>query len=106
MILNSMFYLETRPLKKIALLFTIPCGILPIMMAIAGMMSTPVSPLIFKYDFLLFGVLYLIYCYGLFLSWKVHRKWVPAALLTVHLVVLSGFVSWGATSVDGICFCR
>jgi hypothetical protein len=85
---DSHFYSEKEPFKKIALLFTIPCAILPVIMATAGLMSIPFAPLLFKYDFIVFGVLYLVYTYGLFLSWQMHRTWLPFSVFALHLATL------------------
>ncbi len=38
------------------------------MIATAGLMSTPFTPLFFKLDFILFAGAYFLYIYGLFLS--------------------------------------
>jgi hypothetical protein len=92
MILDTLFYSEKKPFKKIALLFTIPCAILPVMLATAGLLSTPFAPLFFEHDYLLFGAIYTLYFYGLFLSWQMHKKWVPFILLLVHLLFVLAFI--------------
>jgi hypothetical protein len=92
MIKDFLFYSERRPFRKMALLFTIPCAILPIMIASAGIMTIPFSPLLFKYDFVLFGMVYMVYGYGLFLSWQVHRKLLPILIFVFHLIALSTFI--------------
>jgi hypothetical protein len=92
MILDALFYSEKKPIRKIALLFTIPCAILPIMLATAGLLSTPLNPLFFEHDYLIFGAIYLVYFYGLFLSWQTHRKWIPFALFLVHLLFVFAFI--------------
>lgn len=83
---DSLFYTERDLLKKTALLFTIPCAILPILMATAGFLSIPFTPLFFKYDFILFGCIYALYGYGLFVSWQAHKNLVPFLIFLLHLV--------------------
>lgn len=91
MITDFTFYLEIKLVKKVALLVVIPCAILPIMMAAAGIMSIPFTPFLFKYDFVLFSMLYLIYGYGLYLSWEIHRKVLPFFIFLSHLFVLVAY---------------
>jgi hypothetical protein len=92
MITDSLFFSEKKPLKKIALLFTIPCAILPAILATAGLMSIPFKPLFFKYDFFVFGASHIVYAYGLFLSWQLHRTCLPFGLFALHLVSLFLYV--------------
>ncbi|MBS1666969.1 MAG: hypothetical protein JST58_06300 [Bacteroidetes bacterium] len=91
MVIDSIFYSQNKPIKKIALLLTIPCAIVPIMMATAGIMSIPFSPIFFRYDFILFGILYLWYAFGLLLSWRVHRHWIPISFFLCHVGLLFSF---------------
>lgn len=84
---DSLFYSERGLLRKTALLFTIPCAILPILMATAGFLSMPFTPLFFKYDFILFSCVYALYGYGLFVSWQTHKSLVPFFIFMPHLVV-------------------
>lgn len=95
MIIDSLFHRENKPLRKLAFLVTIPCAILPILIATAGFMSIPFEPLFFKNDIYLFSFIYLVYTYGLFLSWQYHRKWTPAILFAIHLISQFAFVKWG-----------
>lgn len=76
------------PLRKAALLITIPCAIFPILMAAYGMIQPEGEELLFRYDRLFFGIIYLLYGYGLYLSWQVHRKLTPALVFIVHLVAV------------------
>lgn len=85
---DKAFHTESNPFRKIALLLTIPCAILPIIMATGGMMTAFKEPTFFKNDFILFGLVYLIYVYGIVLSWKIHRKIVPFVILLIHLASL------------------
>jgi hypothetical protein len=87
MSVDSLFHTERDFFKKTSLLFTIPCAILPILMATAGFLSIPFTPLFFKYDFILFSCIYTIYGYGLFVSWQAHRSLVPLVLFILHLIV-------------------
>jgi hypothetical protein len=87
MAFDSLFYTERDLLKKAALLFTIPCAILPVLMATAGFLSIPFAPLFFKYDFILFGCIYALYGYGLFASWQTHKSPVPFLVIILHLAV-------------------
>ncbi len=84
---DSLFYTQKAPIKKIALLFTIPCAILPILMATAGFLSIPFTPLFFKYDFVLFGGIYGLYGYGLFVSWQAHKSLIPFLIFILHLAI-------------------
>lgn len=92
MITDSLFHTEKKPLKKMALLFTIPCAILPILIATSGLMSVPFSPLFFKYDFIIFTGLYCVYSYGLLLSWYLHRRPLPFLIFTLHLIALISYI--------------
>ncbi len=74
------------------MLITIPCAILPIMMATGGMLSIPFSPLLFRYDFLLFSVVYVTYSAGLYFSWQQHHRLIPFLVFIVHACALAGFV--------------
>lgn len=92
MILDTLFYTEKKLARKIAMLVTIPCAILPILVATAGIMSIPFSPLFFHHDYLLFGGIYAVYFFGLFLSWQTHKKWISFALFLVHLSSVFVFI--------------
>ena len=92
MIQDSVFLSERKLFRKTALLLTIPCAILPIMLATAGLMSVPFAPLLFQYDYVLFGLIYGIYFYGLYLSWQTHGKRLPFGLFTIHLLSVFAFV--------------
>jgi len=85
MVLDTLFHSERNKLKKIALLLTIPCAIFPILAAVSGMMTAFSSPLIFKYDYWLFGLIYCFYTAGLFFSWRAHKKIYPFLIFLVHL---------------------
>lgn len=85
------FHREKQPLTKIAYLLTIPCAIVPIIIAAAGLMYAFREPLFFAYDFLLFIAVYLVYAYGLFRSWKTHRKLGPGLVFLTHLAALGSF---------------
>ena len=89
---DSIFFLEKKPVKKIALLFTIPCAIVPVMFAAAGLMSIPFGSLLFRFDFILFGAIYSIYFYGLLVSWQLHKNWIPFSLFAVNLLSLLFFI--------------
>lgn len=92
MIQDSVFFSEKGTFRKTALLFTIPCAILPIMMAAAGLMSVPFTPLLFQYDYVLFGSVYGVYLYGLYLSWRTHRKLLPFGLFAINLLSVLVFM--------------
>lgn len=83
---DSVFYFERNLFKKTALLLTIPCAIQPILLAVIGMMSLSTTPLLFQYDYLIFGCIYSVYFYGLYLSWQVHFKILPFGLFGIHLI--------------------
>jgi MerC mercury resistance protein len=103
MIYDPIFHDEHARIKKIALLFTIPCAILPIMMATAGIMSLPFDPMLFQFDFLLYGLVYALYIYGLLLSWKSHRKFQPAMIFIIHLVSLTYYLINDQEEWSGYC---
>jgi hypothetical protein len=85
------FHQESRPLQKLAYLLTIPCAIVPIMISAAVLMYAFREPVFFRCDFLPFSILYLLYGYGLWLSWNRHRNVVPLLLFIMHLVSLIWF---------------
>lgn len=92
MLLDTIFYSEKNLLRKIALLVTIPCAVLPIMMATAGLMSAAIKPILFQYDFVLFCLVYIIYGYGLIISYKLHRVIYPLLVFLIHVCSILFFV--------------
>lgn len=98
---DQSFHAESHPLKKAALLLTIPCAIVPIMIASAGMMVAWSSPLLFSGDFFLYGIAYMLYLYGLLLSYRVHRNLVPFALISLHLACLAIYILAGQPEWSG-----
>ena len=95
------FHAERNPVKKAALLLTIPCAIVGIMIAAAGMMVAWSSPLLFQGDFILFGIVYLFYAYGLVLSWRMHRSLAPSALAGLHFACLATYILAGQPEWSG-----
>ncbi|HVM88817.1 MAG TPA: MerC domain-containing protein [Puia sp.] len=85
MVVDSLFYLEKNWFRKISLLITIPCAILPMLMAVSGLMTAFSSPLFFKHDYLLFAAVYLVYASGLYFSWQAHKKIYPILIFLAHL---------------------
>ncbi len=92
MMQDSAFHSEKNLIRKVALLFTIPCAILSIMLATTGLMSVSFTPLFFQYDYVLFGVIYVTYFFGLYLSWQIHGKLLPFGLFVIHLLSVFTFV--------------
>ncbi len=88
MIVDTVFYNEKSIFRKTALLVTIPCAILPVLMASSLLMSPWHKPVLFKGDFLLAIPVYVVYLIGLYLSYKKHNKWNPTMLFVLHLVAL------------------
>lgn len=86
MVSDTLFFGEKAFWKKAALLITIPCAILPIMMAASLIMNGIFRPVLFSGDFLLAIPVYGLYSAGLFFSFQAHRNWVPAVLFLLHLL--------------------
>jgi hypothetical protein len=86
---DTIFHRERHPLRKLAMLLTIPCAILPMLIACSGLMVAWSSPLLFDGDFILFGSAYLLYFYGLLLSLRRHRNPKPLSLALLHLAFLA-----------------
>ncbi|MCU0382017.1 MAG: hypothetical protein MUE58_12585 [Chitinophagaceae bacterium] len=101
MVTDSLFHTEQRRFRKISLLFTVPCAILPVIMASAGLMSIPFEPMFFRYDWLLWLAVYGVYMAGMDFSWLHHRKLVPALLFVAHLVSLGLYLFAGQIDVFG-----
>jgi hypothetical protein len=85
------FHRETRPLRKVAYLLTIPCAIVPILIAAAVLMYAFREPVFFRFDFIPFSILYFVYGYGLFLSLSKHKNPIPILLFILHLLSLAWF---------------
>jgi len=88
MIIDTVFYNEKSVFRKTALLVTIPCAILPVMLASSLLMSPWHKPVLFKGDYFLAIPVYILYTAGLYLSYVKHNKWIPALLFVLHLVAL------------------
>ena len=84
MLIDNLFHSERHAVRRIALLATVPCAILPVMMACAGWMSLPFEPMLFRGDWLLWMLIYGFYLAGLYLSWRHHRKWIPFLVFLLH----------------------
>jgi hypothetical protein len=82
---DQIFHEERNALRKVGLLLTIPCAILPMLAASMGLMQPGNEPLFFAGDKLLFGIIYLFYAAGLWFSWKKHRNAFAAILFILHL---------------------
>lgn len=96
MVTDALFYSEKRLFNKTALLLTKPCAILPVMMATGGMLSMPFSPMLFRYDFILYGLVYIVYSSGIYLSWRQHRSPIPFIILGIHITDLIFYVFSGS----------
>lgn len=83
---------QTTFFGKAALLSTVPCAIFPILFSTAGFMTLPFEALLFEKDFILFGSFYMLYMYGLLLSWFNHKTWLPISLFVVHIMFLTTYV--------------
>lgn len=84
--ISDNLFLQSKPgLRKIALLLTIPCAILPMLMAAMGMMTHDESPLFFQHETYLFLLIYIGYAYGLGISWQAHRNLIPLSIFIAHI---------------------
>jgi hypothetical protein len=101
MITDNVFHTERRVFRKVALLLTIPCAILPMMMASAGLMSIPFEPMFFRYDWLLWLSVYGIYASGLYFSWQHHKKFIPGILFLLHVACLCFYLCAGQMDLFG-----
>lgn len=77
---------------KVALLITVPCAIFPILFSTAGLMTIPFEPLIFENDFIIFLAIYLLYVYGLLLSWFRHKEWLPFFVFVAHTILMMLYI--------------
>jgi hypothetical protein len=59
------------------------------------------SPLLFAGDYLLFGMAYLLYFYGLVLSYRIHRSPAPIALALLHIACLAIYLLGGQPEWSG-----
>lgn len=85
---DSLFFSENSAFRKIALLSTIPCSIGLMMFASSLIMNSSYRPMFFEYDSLLALPFYLFYTYGLYVSFKLHRKIWPMLLFGLHVLGL------------------
>jgi hypothetical protein len=95
------FHAERHPLKKTAVLLTIPCAIAPMLIAASGLMVAWTSPLLFDGDFVLFGIIYAMYIYGLILSYRVHRNPAPYLVASLHIGSLAAYLFAGQPEWSG-----
>jgi hypothetical protein len=91
---DTQFHEARKIGEKVPLLLTIPCAILPILMACATFLSLPFEPMLFKGDHWAAGLLYVLYLVGLGLSFKRHRQWLPLLLFTAHILILWAYVNF------------
>lgn len=88
MITDSIFDQSKPGLRKISLLLTIPCAIMPMLLAAMGMMTSGDTPLFFQQEKIIFSLLYVGYASGLWFSWRVHHKALPIAIYLTHIGLL------------------
>lgn len=88
MIVDALFLNEKSAFRKIALLITIPCAILPIIMAASLLMTNNDAPQLFSGDKWLALPVYLFYVAGLYFSYRLHRKLWPFTLFIIHILFL------------------
>lgn len=98
MVTDTLFHSEKKGLRKIALLFTIPCAILPVLFAASVFMSIPDGGLLFAGDFILFTPVYVMYVYGLLLSRQTHLKSAPLLVFMLHATSLVLYILWKQAS--------
>ena len=101
MIIDNIFHEERRTFRKLALLSTIPCAILPIAMAGAGLMSVPFEPMLFPYDWILWTTIYIVYAWGLYFSWLHHKRLLPAIIFLLHLLSIGMYILSGQPEQAG-----
>ncbi len=85
MVSDDLFQLERSPLRKLALGLTIPCAILPILMSVYGLINLPFAPLLFRYDYFLFGGVICFYISGLIISYRLHKNLLPLLFFIVSI---------------------
>ncbi len=71
---------ETSRWKRLALLSVLPCYVLVALIAASSIMHLA-KPVLFKGDFILFGFILFVYAFGIFFSYKQHRKVLPMLLM-------------------------
>jgi hypothetical protein len=76
--------------KRIALLSVLPCYVLVALIAASSIMHLA-KPVLFKGDFVLFGLILFVYAFGVFYSYKQHRKALPMILMLITFSVM-GFL--------------
>jgi hypothetical protein len=84
--------------KRLALLSVLPCYVLAAMIAASSIMHLA-KPVLFKGDFVLFGLILFVYAFGIFYSYKQHRKALPMILMLTTFSVM-GFLM--LTPVDEV----
>jgi hypothetical protein len=92
MITDDLFFSEKKPLRKAALAITIPCGILPILMSVYGLINLPFAPLLFRYDYILYLFIICLYVYGLFISYQNHKKILPFLMFILSMGSICYFI--------------
>lgn len=98
MVTDTLFHTEKQSFRKIALLFTIPCAILPVLFTASVFMSIPFGGILFNGDFILFTPVYIVYGYGLIISRQMHRKTIPFLVFMLHAVSLMLYIFWRQAS--------
>lgn len=85
---DQLFFTERKPIRKIALLSTIPCSVGVMMFAVSLILNNKFTPVFFEGDTILALPFYGLYLYGLWLSYRQHRHIWPVLLFFIHIVSL------------------
>ncbi|MCU0337647.1 MAG: hypothetical protein MUF12_07270 [Sediminibacterium sp.] len=75
-----------------AKLLTVPCAILPMLLAVSSLMSIREGGMLFKNDYFFFGLFYVIYIVGLWQGYLQHKQVVTWIVFFTHVLALSTFV--------------
>jgi len=78
--------------QTFALVLTVPCAIIPIMLATSGISTIPYGNMFFPRDWILFVSIYLVYAYGLYLSYQIHGNLLPFFAFFINVATVLFFV--------------
>ncbi len=83
--MKSLFYSTAK-------LLTVPCAILPMLLAVSSFMSMNEGGMLFKNDYFFFGLFYIIYSVGLWQGYQQHKQVITWFVFFIHLLALITFV--------------
>jgi hypothetical protein len=82
-------YLQMPRLRTIATALTIPCAVLPIIIAVTGIIFHASCPVFFKGDILVFLPVAVFYGWGILLNYHLHKNIFPLFLLALSLGLMA-----------------